>query len=99
MKIQQRSLHQKNRKLSYWAQVQRIDKELNSTIVACTQVLHWEVGYETVMINCNPETVSTDYDTSDRLFFEPLTEEDVKNILDAETESAELVEGRLPESL
>ncbi len=47
-----------------------------------------EVGYETVMINCNPETVSTDYDTSDRLFFEPLTEEDVKNILDAETESA-----------
>ncbi|MDP6340431.1 MAG: carbamoyl-phosphate synthase large subunit, partial [Acidimicrobiales bacterium] len=52
-----------------------------------------EVGYETVMINCNPETVSTDYDTSDRLFFEPLTEEDVKNILDAETESAELVEG------
>ncbi len=52
-----------------------------------------EVGYETVMINCNPETVSTDYDTSDRLFFEPLTEEDVKNILDAETESAKLVEG------
>tara|TARA_B100001778_G_scaffold7482_1_gene6092 strand:+ start:3705 stop:7040 length:3336 start_codon:yes stop_codon:yes gene_type:complete len=52
-----------------------------------------EVGYETVMINCNPETVSTDYDTSDRLFFEPLTEEDVKNILDAETESAKLVKG------
>ena len=52
-----------------------------------------EVGYETVMINCNPETVSTDYDTSDRLFFEPLTEEDVKNILDAETESAKLVDG------
>jgi carbamoyl-phosphate synthase large subunit len=41
-------------------------------------------GYETVMINCNPETVSTDYDTSDRLYFEPLTREDVLNVLDAE---------------
>ena len=36
-----------------------------------------EDGYETIMINCNPETVSTDYDTSDRLYFEPLTLEDV----------------------
>jgi len=43
-----------------------------------------EAGYETVMVNCNPETVSTDYDTSDRLYFEPLTEEDVANVLDAE---------------
>jgi carbamoyl-phosphate synthase large subunit len=42
-----------------------------------------EAGYETVMVNCNPETVSTDYDTSDRLFFEPLTEEDVRNVCDA----------------
>ena len=41
-----------------------------------------EDGYETVMVNCNPETVSTDYDTSDRLFFEPLTFEDVMNIID-----------------
>ncbi len=41
-------------------------------------------GYETVMVNCNPETVSTDYDTSDRLYFEPLTVEDVSNVLDAE---------------
>jgi carbamoyl-phosphate synthase large subunit len=41
-------------------------------------------GYETVMVNCNPETVSTDYDTSDRLYFEPLTAEDVANVLDAE---------------
>ena len=41
-----------------------------------------EIGYETIMVNCNPETVSTDYDTSDRLFFEPLTEEDVRNILE-----------------
>ncbi|NLV42552.1 MAG: carbamoyl-phosphate synthase large subunit [Candidatus Hydrogenedentes bacterium] len=39
-------------------------------------------GYETVMVNCNPETVSTDYDTSDRLFFEPVTFEDVMNIID-----------------
>jgi carbamoyl-phosphate synthase large subunit len=43
-----------------------------------------ELGYETIMVNCNPETVSTDYDTSDRLYFEPLTIEDVLNILDAE---------------
>ena len=43
-----------------------------------------DAGYETVMINCNPETVSTDYDTSDRLYFEPLTDEDVANVLDAE---------------
>jgi carbamoyl-phosphate synthase large subunit len=40
-------------------------------------------GYETVMVNCNPETVSTDYDTSDRLFFEPLAVEDVRNVCDA----------------
>ncbi len=43
-----------------------------------------DAGFETVMVNCNPETVSTDYDTSDRLYFEPLTEEDVANIVDAE---------------
>jgi carbamoyl-phosphate synthase large subunit len=42
-------------------------------------------GYETVMVNCNPETVSTDYDTSDRLYFEPITEEDVAAVLDAES--------------
>ncbi len=43
-----------------------------------------EAGYETIMINCNPETVSTDYDTSDRLYFEPLTDEDVGEIIDVE---------------
>ena len=43
-----------------------------------------EAGYETIMINCNPETVSTDYDTSDRLYFEPLTAEDVIEIIDTE---------------
>ena len=43
-----------------------------------------EMGYETIMVNCNPETVSTDYDTADRLYFEPLTLEDVLNIVDRE---------------
>jgi len=43
-----------------------------------------DVGYETIMVNCNPETVSTDYDTSDRLYFEPLTAEDVIEIIDTE---------------
>ncbi|QDQ97460.1 carbamoyl-phosphate synthase large subunit [Tomitella fengzijianii] len=46
-----------------------------------------EVGYETVMINCNPETVSTDYDTADRLYFEPLTFEDVLEVFQAESAS------------
>jgi carbamoyl-phosphate synthase large subunit len=49
-----------------------------------------DAGYETVMINCNPETVSTDYDTSDRLYFEPLTFEDVTNVLEAEARSGRL---------
>ncbi len=48
-------------------------------------------GYETVMINCNPETVSTDYDTSDRLFFEPLSIEGVRNVCDALARVGELV--------
>ncbi|HCT14568.1 MAG TPA: carbamoyl phosphate synthase large subunit [Corynebacterium nuruki] len=48
------------------------------------------VGYETVMVNCNPETVSTDYDTADRLYFEPLTFEDVMEVYHAETESGEV---------
>ena len=47
-----------------------------------------EAGFETVMLNCNPETVSTDYDTSDRLYFEPLTTEDVLNVIAAETKAA-----------
>jgi carbamoyl-phosphate synthase large subunit len=49
-----------------------------------------EAGYETIMINCNPETVSTDYDTSDRLYFEPLTAEDVIEIIDAERSNGTL---------
>ncbi len=51
-----------------------------------------KLGYETIMINCNPETVSTDYDTSDKLYFEPLDFEYVKNIIDKENESG-VVEG------
>ncbi|GAA3713143.1 carbamoyl-phosphate synthase large subunit [Sphingomonas cynarae] len=50
-----------------------------------------DAGYETIMVNCNPETVSTDYDTSDRLYFEPLTAEDVLAILDVERSRGELV--------
>lgn len=50
-----------------------------------------DAGYETIMVNCNPETVSTDYDTSDRLYFEPLTAEDVLAILDVEKSRGELV--------
>ncbi len=49
-----------------------------------------DAGYETIMINCNPETVSTDYDTSDRLYFEPLTAEDVLEIMDKERSSGTL---------
>jgi carbamoyl-phosphate synthase large subunit len=48
-------------------------------------------GYETVMVNCNPETVSTDYDTSDRLYFEPLTLEDVLEVLHAEAQSGQIL--------
>ena len=43
-----------------------------------------EIGYETIMVNCNPETVSTDFDISDRLYFEPLTLEDVLEIIEKE---------------
>ena len=50
-----------------------------------------EAGYETVMVNCNPETVSTDYDTSDRLYFEPLTLEDVLEVVHAEAQTGEVV--------
>ncbi|MDG2907772.1 MAG: carbamoyl-phosphate synthase large subunit [Acidimicrobiales bacterium] len=68
-----------------------------------------DAGYETIMVNCNPETVSTDYDTSDRLYFEPLTFEDVTNIIAAEQPMAVVVSlggqtplklaGLLPEAL
>jgi carbamoyl-phosphate synthase large subunit len=60
-----------------------------------------EVGFETIMVNCNPETVSTDYDTSDRLYFEPLTFEDVMNIVDVEKPEGVIVQfgGQTPLNL
>lgn len=51
-----------------------------------------ELGYETIMVNCNPETVSTDYDTADRLYFEPLTIEDVLNIIETEKPDGVIVQ-------
>jgi carbamoyl-phosphate synthase large subunit len=51
-----------------------------------------ELGFETIMINCNPETVSTDYDTADRLYFEPLTLEDVLNVIEAEQPEGVIVQ-------
>ena len=57
--------------------------EFDYCCVHASYALH-EAGYETIMVNCNPETVSTDYDTSDKLYFEPLTYEDVMDIIDAE---------------
>ena len=51
-----------------------------------------ESGYETIMVNCNPETVSTDYDTSDRLYFEPLTYEDVMEVIDKEKPKGVIVQ-------
>ncbi len=60
-----------------------------------------ELGYETIMVNCNPETVSTDYDTSDKLYFEPLTLEDVLNIIDLEKPAGVIVQfgGQTPLNL
>lgn len=60
-----------------------------------------EAGFESIMVNCNPETVSTDYDTSDRLYFEPLTYEDVMNIVDVENPTGVIVQfgGQTPLNL
>jgi carbamoyl-phosphate synthase large subunit len=59
------------------------------------------LGFETIMVNCNPETVSTDYDTADRLYFEPLTLEDVLNVVDAERPEGVIVQfgGQTPINL
>jgi len=65
--------------------------EFDYCCVHAVQALR-EDGYETIMINCNPETVSTDYDTSDRLYFEPLTREDVLEILDVEKPEGVIVQ-------
>jgi carbamoyl-phosphate synthase large subunit len=63
--------------------------EFDYCCVQASFALH-DAGYETVMVNCNPETVSTDYDTSDRLYFEPVTWEDVTNIIDVESATGEV---------
>lgn len=65
--------------------------EFDYCCVHASFALH-EDGYETIMVNCNPETVSTDYDTSDRLYFEPLTFEDVLNIIEAEQPEGVIVQ-------
>jgi len=64
--------------------------EFDYSCVHASFALH-DAGFETIMINCNPETVSTDYDTSDRLYFEPLTLEDVLEVIHAESQSGEMV--------
>ncbi|MEI8232052.1 MAG: carbamoyl-phosphate synthase large subunit, partial [Actinomycetes bacterium] len=64
--------------------------EFDYSCVHASFALH-DAGFETIMINCNPETVSTDYDTSDRLYFEPLTLEDVLEVIHAESATGELV--------
>jgi carbamoyl-phosphate synthase large subunit len=64
--------------------------EFDYSCVHACYALH-DAGYDTVMVNCNPETVSTDYDTSDRLYFEPLTCEDVLEVVAAEQRSGEVV--------
>src|SRR5450759_964245 len=60
-----------------------------------------ELGFETIMINCNPDTVSTDYDTADRLYFEPLTLEDVLNVVEEEEPDGVIVQlgGQTPLNL
>ena len=64
--------------------------EFDYACVHASFALH-DAGFETVMVNCNPETVSTDYDTSDRLYFEPLTVEDVLEVVHAEEQSGPVV--------
>src|SRR6202171_4223411 len=80
----------------------RIGKGIEFDYCCChaSFALH-EAGFETIMVNCNPETVSTDYDTSDRLYFEPLTFEDVMNIVDVEKPTGVIVQfgGQTPLNL
>ncbi|NOZ29158.1 MAG: carbamoyl-phosphate synthase large subunit [Chloroflexi bacterium] len=74
--------------------------EFDYCCVHACWALH-DLGYETIMVNCNPETVSTDYDTSDRLYFEPLTFEDVLNIVEEEQPQGVIVQfgGQTPLNL
>ena len=83
---------EKPRAISLSAGPNRIGQGIEFDYCCChaAYALH-DQGYETVMINCNPETVSTDYDTSDRLYFEPLTFEDVMDIVEAEKPAGVIV--------
>ena len=75
--------HRQARRSWCWAAGRTVSARASSSIIAACMP-RWrmrEDGYETIMVNCNPETVSTDYDTSDRLYFEPLTLEDVLEIV------------------
>ncbi len=74
--------------------------EFDYCCVHAVMALH-EIGYKTIMVNCNPETVSTDYDISDRLYFEPLTFEDVMNVIDKEKPEGVIVQfgGQTPLNL
>src|SRR5689334_19275860 len=80
----------------------RIGQDIEFDYCCChaSFALH-DAGFETIMVNCNPETVSTDYDTSDRLYFEPLTFEDVMNIVDVEQPEGVIVQfgGQTPLNL
>src|SRR5262245_12141822 len=70
----------------------RIGQGIQVHYLCChSALLLSDAGYETIMVNCNPETVSTDYDTSDRLYFEPLTEEDVLEIVRTERENGSVM--------
>ena len=76
--------------------IRTVYTELGHTLSTCR-----DAGYETIMLNCNPETVSTDYDTSSRLYFEPLTVEDVLNVIEIERPEGIIVQfgGQTPLSL
>ena len=66
-------------------QVNRIGQGIEFDYCCCHAAMQLkEMGYETIIVNCNPETVSTDYDTSDKLYFEPVTTEDVLQIYEKE---------------
>ena len=81
------------KKRSFWAADPTASaRGSSSTTAAVTPPSPWhEIGVESIMVNCNPETVSTDYDTSDRLYFEPLTAEDVLELIDVERSNGELL--------
>ena len=81
-------------KSSFWAvaPTESVKVSSSTTVAATPPSALKEEGFETIMVNCNPETVSTDYDTADRLYFEPLTFEDVMAIVDREQPEGVIVQ-------